>query len=91
MEKSQNQEKKGGRSHHVQVKCRIPGCSARVFEIKRHLQTHLREMKSIRMTSIPTRRSCGMENRRPSYPPGTPKTGEDISAPEEEMVPYAAV
>ena len=42
MEKSQNREKEGGRSHHVQVKCRIPGCSARVFEIKRHLQTHLK-------------------------------------------------
>ena len=42
MEKSQKPEKKGGRSHHVQVRCHIPGCSPRVFDIKRHLQTHLK-------------------------------------------------
>ena len=42
MEKSQKPEKKDGRSHHVQVRCCIPGCTARVFDIKRHLQTHLK-------------------------------------------------
>ena len=42
MEKPQNPEKKGARGHHVQVRCRIPGCSAWVCDIKRHLRTHLK-------------------------------------------------
>ena len=36
------EKKVQGRSHHVQVKCRIPGCGVKVRDIRRHLVTHVK-------------------------------------------------
>ena len=42
-QKPQKPEKKeDGRSHHVQLKCRIPGCVVKVFDTQRHLLTHVK-------------------------------------------------
>lgn len=30
-----------GRKHHVRVRCRVPGCDAHVFDIRRHLKVHV--------------------------------------------------
>ena len=45
LQKPKKPEEKGGRSHHVEVKCRIHGCSVKVFDIRRHLLTHVKRKK----------------------------------------------
>ena len=45
LQKPKKPEEKGGRSHHVEVKCRIHGCGVKVFDIRRHLLTHVKRKK----------------------------------------------
>ena len=40
------------RSHHLTVKCRIPGCGLKVKDIKRHLKTHVTK-KQLDETDVP--------------------------------------
>ena len=40
------------RSHHVTVKCRIPGCGLKVKDIKRHLKTHVTK-KQLEESDVP--------------------------------------
>ena len=65
----ESKDKKSKRSHHKVFKCRMPQCSAKVGDLKRHLLFHVRK-KEIDEESLPKALAimkAGKKQRGPSF------------------------